>query len=114
MIRPVDRSQTWSWRRPLLDRRVAVVTGAGQGIGREIARLMVEHRTRVVLADVDGDTANAAAAENGLDGRAVAAACGVTSEDQMRDMVADTVREFGRLDVFVNNAGVTRDASLKR
>jgi 3-oxoacyl-[acyl-carrier protein] reductase len=41
-------------------------------------------------------------------------ACDVTSEEQVRALVADTMGEFGRLDVFVNNAGVTRDASLKK
>jgi 3-oxoacyl-[acyl-carrier protein] reductase len=93
-----------------LDRRVAVVTGAGQGIGREIARVLTEHGATVVLADIDADLAKRAAAE--LDG--VGVPCDVTSEEQMRGLVADTVRDLGRLDVFVNNAGITRDASLKK
>jgi 3-oxoacyl-[acyl-carrier protein] reductase len=95
---------------PLLSGRVAVVTGAGQGIGREIARVLTEHGAKVVLADIDGDAAKQAAAD--IDG--VGMACDVTAEDQMRDLVADTVRSLGRLDVFVNNAGITRDASLKK
>ena len=95
---------------PLLDRKVAVVTGAGQGIGREIARVLTEHGAMVVLADIDADLAKSAAVE--LDG--VAVPCDVTSEEQMRGLVADTVRDLGRLDVFVNNAGITRDASLKK
>src|SRR5262249_44593111 len=44
----------------------------------------------------------------------VGVACDVTSEVEMRQLVSDTVGDFGRLDVFVNNAGITRDASLKR
>ncbi|MBI3214189.1 MAG: 3-oxoacyl-ACP reductase FabG [Mycobacterium sp.] len=94
----------------LLAERVAIVTGAGQGIGREIARTLHAHGARVVLVDLDGDAAKAAAAE--IDG--VGLACDVTSEDQVKAVVRDTVGQFGRLDVFVNNAGITRDASLKK
>src|SRR6202165_2157592 len=94
----------------LLQDRVAVVTGAGQGIGREIARVLAEHGARVVLADVNETAAKEAAAD--IDG--VGVACDVTSEEQMRSLVADTVRDLGRLDLFVNNAGITRDASLKK
>jgi 3-oxoacyl-[acyl-carrier protein] reductase len=95
---------------PLLDQRVAIVTGAGQGIGSEIARVLTQHGARVVLADVNAEAAKAAAAD--LD--AIGVGCDVTSEEQMRGLVADTVAQLGRLDVFVNNAGVTRDASLKK
>jgi 3-oxoacyl-[acyl-carrier protein] reductase len=95
---------------PLLDRRVAVVTGAGQGIGREIARVLSAHGATVVLADIDADLARQTAEELG----GVGVSCDVTSEEQMRSLVADTVQDLGRLDVFVNNAGITRDASLKK
>lgn len=95
---------------PLLAERVAIVTGAGQGIGLEIARTLNAHGARVVLVDLDGDAAKAAADEVG----GVGLACDVTSEDQVKAVVRDTVGQFGRLDVFVNNAGITRDASLKK
>jgi 3-oxoacyl-[acyl-carrier protein] reductase len=95
---------------PLLAERVAVITGAGQGIGREIARSLRSFGANVVLADIDGDAAKAAAEDVG----GLGLACDVTSEEQVRAVVADTVAEFGRLDAFVNNAGVTRDASLKK
>lgn len=94
---------------PLLAERVAVVTGAGQGIGREIARSLRSFGASVVLVDIDGDAAKAAA--EGVGGLGLA--CDVTSEEQVRAVVSDAVGEFGRLDVFVNN-GVTRDASLKK
>ncbi|WP_328353094.1 3-oxoacyl-ACP reductase FabG [Mycobacterium sp. NBC_00419] len=94
----------------LLAERVAIVTGAGQGIGREIARSLHAHGAHVVLVDLDGDAAKSAADEVG----GLGLACDVTSEEQVKAVVRDTVGQFGRLDVFVNNAGITRDASLKR
>ncbi|CAJ1499044.1 3-oxoacyl-ACP reductase FabG [[Mycobacterium] burgundiense] len=95
---------------PLLAGKIAVVTGAGQGIGREIAHVLGAHGATVVLADLDADAARAAAAELGGTG----VGCDVTDEGQMERLVADTVSEHGRLDLFVNNAGITRDASLKK
>jgi 3-oxoacyl-[acyl-carrier protein] reductase len=96
----------------LLDGRSAVVTGAGQGIGLEIARLLQSHGARVLLADLDADRVRDAAASlgEGASGRQ----CDVTSESDVDDLVAQAVAELGGLDIFVNNAGITRDASLKK
>jgi 3-oxoacyl-[acyl-carrier protein] reductase len=99
----------------LLTDKVAVVTGAAQGIGREIARELHRHGAQVILADLDEDAARAAATdidESGISCSSVG--CDVTSEEQMQSLVSETVRSHGSLDVFVNNAGITRDASLKK
>jgi 3-oxoacyl-[acyl-carrier protein] reductase len=96
----------------LLQGKVAVVTGAAQGIGREIARELHRHGAKVVLADLDASAAVRTADEIADD--CVGVTCDVTSEGDVRALVAGAVRDFGRLDVFVNNAGITRDASLKK
>lgn len=96
----------------LLEGRSAVVTGAAQGIGLEIARTLVAHGARVTLADRDGDRVAEAAA--GLGDAARGVACDVTSEDDVATLVSGAVEEYGGLDVLVNNAGITRDASLKK
>ncbi|MEH3139680.1 MAG: 3-oxoacyl-ACP reductase FabG [Mycobacterium kyogaense] len=104
----------------LLENQVAVVTGAAQGIGFEIARTLNQHGARVVLADLDGDAAERAArdiAGEGIAGEGTettGVACNVTSEDQVRSLIRQTVDQHGRIDVFVNNAGITRDASMKK
>jgi 3-oxoacyl-[acyl-carrier protein] reductase len=95
---------------PLLEGQVAVVTGSGQGIGLEIGRVLTEHGAKVVFADIDGAAAKAAAD----DLRTIGVACDVTSEEDVQHLVSTATGEFGRLDLFVNNAGITRDASLKK
>jgi len=95
----------------LLVGRSAVVTGAGQGIGLEIARLLHQHGARVVLADLDKERAEAAAASLG-DG-ALGVGCDVTSETDVASLVESTVLAHDGLDILVNNAGITRDASLR-
>lgn len=96
----------------LLEGRRAVVTGAAQGIGLEVARALHAHGCRVVLADLDGARAEAAATELGEG--AVGLACDVTLEADVESLVGAAVETLGGLDVFVNNAGITRDASLRR
>jgi len=99
----------------LLQDKVAVVTGAAQGIGREIARALFQHGAKVVLADLDGVAARRAAEEiGGASLNCEGIECDVTCEEHVRGLVASAVSSFGRLDLFVNNAGITRDASLKK
>ena len=96
----------------LLDRAV-LVTGAGAGIGRAIALAMAREGARVAVADIDRAAAERTAQETaGNRGRAVAIAADCGDLAQIDAMVARAVAEFGRLDVIVNNAGVTRAADI--
>ncbi|MGH3756476.1 3-oxoacyl-ACP reductase FabG [Actinophytocola sp.] len=98
---------------PLLAGSTAVVTGGARGIGFAIAELYVAHEARVVVADLDATAASTAAGRLGAQS-AIGVACDVTSLDQVREVVDSAVATFGRLDVFVNNAGVTRDSTLAK
>jgi NAD(P)-dependent dehydrogenase (short-subunit alcohol dehydrogenase family) len=99
-----------------LRNKVAFITGAGAGMGREAAVLFAEEGARVVVADIDG----AAAAETvkkveAAGGQALAVTGDVALEDDVQRMVADGVRKFGTLHVLYNNAGVLwkdRDRSV--
>lgn len=89
-----------------LDGKVAIVTGAGAGIGRAIAELFASAGASVVVSDLDGDAARAVAdGIVGSGGRAVGCACDVTAERALEQLVNLAVESFGGLDVLVNNAG---------
>ncbi len=87
--------------------KVAIVTGAGSGIGAHSARLFAEEGATVVCVDRDHHGANAVTNEiTAAGGRGLALTADVSSEEDVRRMVERTVEEFGRLDVLFNNAGV--------
>jgi 3-hydroxybutyrate dehydrogenase len=90
-----------------LTNRVAVVTGAASGIGKEIARTFLREGAKVAIADLNEAGADATAAElGGPDRRAIGVAMDVTSEEQVEAGMAKTVKTFGRLDILVSNAGI--------
>ncbi|MCL2586218.1 MAG: 3-oxoacyl-ACP reductase FabG [Streptosporangiales bacterium] len=98
----------------VLDGRTAVVTGGGQGIGLEIARVLAEHGAKVVIGDVDGDLAEKAAGTLGGPG-AVGMGCDVRRKDQVEALL-DAAADLGGapVDIMVNNAGITRDATMRK
>src|SRR5688500_15017173 len=88
-----------------LDGKCAIVTGAGSGIGRAIALGYAREGARVMAADLNLDGARQTAAQAQV-GQVVAHRADVTDEVSVAEMVAEAVRQFGRLDVMVNNAAI--------
>jgi 3-oxoacyl-[acyl-carrier protein] reductase len=99
----------------MLDSKVAVITGAAQGIGLEIARTFLAQGATVVLGDVNSEAAEKSAAElSAQGGVALGLRCDVTSEDEVGELIRRAVQEYGTVDVMVNNAGITRDATMRK
>jgi NAD(P)-dependent dehydrogenase (short-subunit alcohol dehydrogenase family) len=88
--------------------KVAIVTGAGQGIGYAIAKRFVQEGAKVVVAEVVADRGERAAETlRALGGNAVAIPTDVSDESSVRALVEQAVAQYGKLDILVNNAGIT-------
>ena len=98
----------------LLAGRTAIVTGGAQGLGYAIAEQFIAEGARVVLGDLNLDLLREAADALGGPDVARAVRCDVTAAADVHALVAAALAEFGSLDVMVNNAGITRDATLRK
>src|SRR5688500_2988202 len=88
--------------------KTAIVTGAGQGIGLEICRILAAEGANVLLNDLDADLANHAASAIRSSGKSCIAIPGDSSDPVFINMMVEkAVTEFGRLDIAIANAGIT-------
>ncbi len=106
------------------DNKVAIVTGAGNGLGKTHALALAERGARVVVndlgGDVHGDGGSLSAAQQVVEeiiangGEAFANGANVADFEQVQQMVADTIEKWGRVDILINNAGILRDKSFSK
>ncbi|HZA08811.1 3-oxoacyl-ACP reductase FabG [Mycobacterium sp.] len=98
----------------MLSGQTAVVTGGAQGLGFAIAERFVAEGAKVVLGDLDLETTEAAAKRLGRPDTAAAVRCDVTSSADVDGLIGAAIEQFGGLDIMVNNAGITRDATMRK
>ena len=100
----------------MLEGKVALVTGAGRGIGREIALQLAQHGAKVVV----NYRGNKAKVDELIEvikhagGEAIAAKADISKEDDAKELINVAVKQYERLDILVNNAGITKDGLLIR
>lgn len=98
----------------LLAGQTAVITGGAQGLGFAIAELFIAEGARVVIGDINLAATQEAAEQLGGADVARAVKCDVTSHTDVDSLVDAAIEHFGRFDIMVNNAGITRDATLRK
>jgi NAD(P)-dependent dehydrogenase (short-subunit alcohol dehydrogenase family) len=89
-----------------LSGRVAIVTGASQGIGEKIALVLAENGANVAVFDVSDQISEVTKKIEKLGSQGLAVKCDVTNPDQVNGAVKQVLKRFGKLDILVNNAGI--------
>jgi len=94
-----------------LDNKVAYITGAGGGIGKETALLFSEKGASVILADINKDNLNSVKEEiENLGGEALVVVVDVTSRESIEKSTEKAIEKFGKIDILINNAGINMDS----
>lgn len=99
-----------------LSEKIAIVTGAAQGFGKGIAESLAEKGANVILADLNEDMARENASKLNREygqGKSLAVGVDVANEDYVKNMIWETVAEYGGIDIFISNAGVLKAGSLE-
>ncbi|MGZ3613062.1 MAG: SDR family NAD(P)-dependent oxidoreductase, partial [Thermodesulfobacteriota bacterium] len=95
--------------------KVALITGAAQGIGKAVALLLARNGADIVVSDINLEKAEETAREiESIGVRAMALKVNVASLDDVEQMTATILEKFGKIDILVNNAGITRDKLILR
>jgi NAD(P)-dependent dehydrogenase (short-subunit alcohol dehydrogenase family) len=90
----------------VLQDKVAVITGSGQGIGKHAAKTFAQEKAKVVIADFNAELAKKTAAEIGKMTEAIAVTADVREENSVKKMIDEVIARFGRIDVLMNNAAI--------
>ena len=98
----------------LLTGKVAVITGGAQGLGLAMARSLVDSGAKVALGDMDENSLAAAVEQLGGTESAAGVVCNVSSLENVEKLADAASRTFGGVDIWVNNAGITRDATIRK
>lgn len=97
-----------------LKNKVCIITGAARGIGKATAIKFSSNGAKVVICDLDDSVVQTTVKELSEYGEVIGFAVDVTVPEEIRNMVSEVMKTFGRIDVLINNAGITADSSLMK
>lgn len=93
-----------------LDGKVAIITGAGSGIGRQTALLFSREGAKVVVVDIDERGGQNTASEIAKTGESLFCKVNICDTEQVKNMVTESLKKYGKIDILINNAGIAQDS----